>query len=84
MAGGLGIPPGQGKRYSWGYPACPELVEHTLVLKLLPEAATKLGLALSPSYQWIPEESTAAIAVHHPDAKYFNVGVDRVEQIRGS
>jgi 5-methyltetrahydrofolate--homocysteine methyltransferase len=78
---GINIPPKQGKRYSWGYPACPDLRDHEQVLKLLPAAVTELGMTLSPSYQWIPEQSTAAIVVHHPDAKYFNVGVDRVEQI---
>jgi 5-methyltetrahydrofolate--homocysteine methyltransferase len=40
-----------------------------------------LGMELSLSYQWIPEQSTAAIVVHHPDAKYYSVGVDRVQQI---
>jgi 5-methyltetrahydrofolate--homocysteine methyltransferase len=82
VAKGLGIPPGQGKRYSWGYPACPELADHELVLRLLPAAAETLGLTLSPSYQWIPEQTTAAIILHHPDAKYFSVGVDRVAQIQ--
>lgn len=81
---GLGIPANQGKRYSWGYPACPELRDHQTVLRLLPQAETELGMGLSPSYQWMPEQSTAAIVVHHPDAKYFSVGVDRVEQIRQS
>ena len=78
------IPANQGKRYSWGYPACPELRDHQTVLRLLPQAETELGMGLSPSYQWMPEQSTAAIVVHHPDAKYFSVGVDRVEQIRQS
>ncbi|MFN8377869.1 MAG: methionine synthase [Anaerolineae bacterium] len=80
---GLGIPPGQGKRYSWGYPACPELRDHEIVLKLLPAASEALGLTLTPAFQWVPEQSTAAIIVHHPDAKYFSVGVDRVAQIEG-
>ncbi|MFO7322877.1 MAG: methionine synthase [Chloroflexota bacterium] len=77
----LGLPPAQGKRYSWGYPACPDLAQHQLVLQLLPQAATELGLELTASFQWIPEQTTAAIVVHHPDAKYYSVGVDRLEQI---
>ena len=77
----LGIPEERGKRYSWGYPACPDLSDHAVLLKLLPQAASELGMELSPSYQWIPEQSTAAIIVHHPDAKYYSVGVDRVQQI---
>jgi 5-methyltetrahydrofolate--homocysteine methyltransferase len=78
---GLDIPAGQGKRYSWGYPACPDLSDHATVLRLLPQAADVLGLRLTESYQWIPEQSTAAIVVHHPAATYFSVGVDRVAQI---
>ncbi len=77
----LGIPEKRGKRYSWGYPACPDLSDHAVLLSLLPQAASEIGMELSPSYQWIPEQSTAAIVVHHPDAKYYSVGVDRVQQI---
>jgi 5-methyltetrahydrofolate--homocysteine methyltransferase len=77
----LNIPAGQGKRYSWGYPACPDLSDHTTILRLLPAAVAEIGMQLTESYQWIPEQSTAAIVVHHPDAKYFSVGVDRVQQI---
>jgi 5-methyltetrahydrofolate--homocysteine methyltransferase len=81
---GLKIPPGQGKRYSWGYPACPDLRDHQTVLRLLPAAVSELGMMLTESYQWIPEQSTAAIVAHHPDAQYFSVGVDRVQQIEES
>ncbi len=70
----------QGKRYSWGYPAIPELEDHAKVFHLLP-AEEALGMSLSPAFQLIPEQSTAAIIVHHPQAKYFNVGVSRVEQL---
>ncbi len=77
----LGIPPQQGKRYSWGYPACPELADHETVLRLLPNA-TDLGLELTSAFQWIPEQSTAAIVVHHPAARYFSVGnLDRSAMI---
>ncbi len=78
---GLNIADGQGKRYSWGYPACPDLSAHTTVLELLPAAVSEIGMSLTASYQWVPEQSTAAIVVHHPDAKYYSVGVDRVQQI---
>lgn len=77
----LAIPEERGKRYSWGYPACPDLSDHTVLLSLLPQATSEIGLHLSPSYQWIPEQSTAAIVVHHPNAKYYSVGVDRLQQI---
>jgi 5-methyltetrahydrofolate--homocysteine methyltransferase len=79
---GLNIPAGRGKRYSWGYPACPDLSDHEIVLRLLPQAESVIGLRLTESYQWIPEQSTAAIFAHHPDAKYYSVGsLDRAEQI---
>lgn len=79
----LGLETNQGKRYSWGYPACPDLEDHAVVLQLLPQA-TDLGLELTESFQWVPEQSTAAIFTHHPDAKYYSVGnLDRVAQILG-
>jgi len=76
----LGIPEGQGKRYSWGYPAIPDLEDHRKVFDLLP-AEKELGMQLSPAYQLIPEQSTAAIIVHHAQAKYYSVGESRVEQL---
>lgn len=76
----LGLPVGQGKRYSWGYPAIPELADHQKIFTLLP-AESELGMRLTEAYQLVPEQSTAAIIVHHPQAKYFNVGESRVEQL---
>jgi len=77
----LGLPEEQGKRYSWGYPAIPELEDHRKVFDLLPGAEQTIGMSLSPAYQLIPEQSTAAIIVHHPQAKYYSVGESRVEQL---
>ena len=77
----LGIAENQGKRYSWGYPAIPELEDHKKVFELLPAVETELGITLSTAYQLIPEQSTAAIIVHHKDAKYYSVGESRVEQL---
>ena len=68
----LGIPGGRGKRYSWGYGACPDLEDHAQLFKLLPAEAA-LGMELTSAYQLIPEQSTAAIIVHHPQAKYYAV-----------
>ncbi|GAB4569018.1 MAG: methionine synthase [Anaerolineae bacterium] len=79
----LGLTPEQGKRYSWGYPACPDLGDHGLVFDLLPAVRAELGMTLTESFQLVPEQSTAAIVVHHPAAKYFAVTVDRVDQILG-
>jgi 5-methyltetrahydrofolate--homocysteine methyltransferase len=76
----LSIAPGRGKRYSWGYPAIPDLDDHQKVFQLLP-AEKELGMSLSPAYQFIPEQSTAAIVVHHPEARYYTVGGSRLEQL---
>ncbi|MGB7114860.1 MAG: vitamin B12 dependent-methionine synthase activation domain-containing protein, partial [Anaerolineales bacterium] len=76
----LGLPESRGKRYSWGYPAIPNLEDHGLVFDLLP-AEKELGMSLTAAYQMVPEQSTAAIVVHHPDARYFNVGESRLEQL---
>ena len=68
----LGIPGGRGKRYSWGYGACPDLEDHAQLFTLLP-AEEALGMELTSAYQLIPEQSTAAILIHHPQAKYYAV-----------
>ena len=76
----LGIAPEQGKRYSWGYPSIPELADHARVFELLP-AQKELGMSLTSAFQLVPEQSTAAIVLHHPDARYFSLGETRVEQL---
>jgi len=76
----LGIDAKRGKRYSWGYPACPDLGDHVKVFELLP-VEEELGMQLTAAYQLVPEHSTAAIVVHHPAARYYSVGVSRVEQL---
>lgn len=60
----------RGSRYSFGYPACPNLEQQTQLCELLdPE---RIGVELSEEFQLHPEQSTSAIIVHHPEAKYFN------------
>ena len=82
VQGQLGIPAARGKRYSWGYPACPELADHEIVLRLLPQLESELGMSLTESWQWLPEQSTAALFAHHPAAKYYSVGgLDRAGRI---
>jgi 5-methyltetrahydrofolate--homocysteine methyltransferase len=76
----LGLGEEQGKRYSWGYPAIPELADHTKVFQLLP-VESELGMSLTSAFQLVPEQSTAAIIIHHPQAKYFNIGESRVDQL---
>jgi len=61
----------QGARYSIGYPACPELSDRAKIARLLePE---RIGVELSEEMQLHPEQSTDAIVVHHPAARYFSV-----------
>ncbi len=74
----LNLPPERGLRYSWGYPACPDLEQQADVLRLL--GAERIGVRLSSGYQLIPEQSTAALVVHHPGAIYFSTGVERRRQ----
>jgi 5-methyltetrahydrofolate--homocysteine methyltransferase len=61
----------RGSRYSFGYPACPNLSDQRQLLKLL--GAERIGLELSDEDQLHPEQSTSAIVVLHPQAKYFSV-----------
>jgi 5-methyltetrahydrofolate--homocysteine methyltransferase len=67
----LAIPLDQGRRYSWGYPACPDQSEHTKVWRLLD--LTAIGMTLSDGYAVMPEQSTVAIVAHHPQAVYFGM-----------
>jgi len=60
-----------GARYSFGYPACPNLEDQAILMDLLqPE---DIGISLSEEFMLVPEQSTSAIIVHHPEAKYFNI-----------
>ena len=59
----------RGSRYSFGYPACPDLEDQTKVVELL--GPDRIGVKLSEEFQLHPEQSTSAIIVHHPEAKYF-------------
>jgi 5-methyltetrahydrofolate--homocysteine methyltransferase len=65
----LNIDKNRGLRYSWGYPSCPDIMQHYLVWKLIDPISC--GMSLTSAGQIIPEYSTAAIVVHHPDAEYF-------------
>jgi 5-methyltetrahydrofolate--homocysteine methyltransferase len=67
----LGIDPDQGRRYSWGYPACPDQSEHEKVWRLLD--LEQIGMTLSDGFAVTPEQSTVAIVAHHPQAVYFGM-----------
>ncbi len=60
----------RGSRYSFGYPACPEMDKQVILFKLL--EPDRIGCTLTESWEIVPEQSTSAIIVHHPQAKYFN------------
>ncbi|MBK1659572.1 methionine synthase [Paracraurococcus ruber] len=61
----------RGGRYSFGYPACPRLEDQEPLLRLL--GAERIGVSISDEWQLHPEQSTSAIVLHHPKAKYFSV-----------
>jgi 5-methyltetrahydrofolate--homocysteine methyltransferase len=60
----------QGSRYSFGYPACPDLEQQLQICELLDP--DRIGVSLSEEFQLHPEQSTSSIVLHHPEAKYFN------------
>jgi 5-methyltetrahydrofolate--homocysteine methyltransferase len=60
----------RGSRFSFGYPACPSLEDRAKIVELLrPDA---IGVVLSENFMLVPEQSTDALVVHHPQAKYFD------------
>jgi 5-methyltetrahydrofolate--homocysteine methyltransferase len=61
----------QGARYSFGYPACPNLEDQAKLMELLDGA--RIGVRLTEEFQLVPEQSTTAIIVHHPEARYFTI-----------
>jgi 5-methyltetrahydrofolate--homocysteine methyltransferase len=61
----------QGARYSFGYPACPDLSDQAKLDRLMD--FSQIGVGLTESYQLVPEHSTSALVVHHPEARYFSV-----------
>ena len=66
----LGLVPGQGRRYSWGYPACPNVEDHAIFFNIMP--CEKIGLEMTEGFALVPEQSTVALVVHHPEATYFS------------
>ena len=79
----LGLQGQRGLRYSWGYPAIPDLEDHEKLFQLLPVSST-IGVELTGAYQLVPEQSTAAIVVHHPKAVYFAVREQVAEALKTS
>jgi 5-methyltetrahydrofolate--homocysteine methyltransferase len=71
----LKLEPERGKRYSFGYSACPDLADQAKLFKLL-EPEEGIGVTLTSAYQLVPEASTSAIIVHHPEALYYLVRME--------
>jgi 5-methyltetrahydrofolate--homocysteine methyltransferase len=61
----------RGGRYSWGYPACPELADNLTVAELLEAGRIGVEVSEETGFQYHPEQTTSAIVLHHPQAKYF-------------
>jgi 5-methyltetrahydrofolate--homocysteine methyltransferase len=72
----LGIAPGQGRRYAWGYPAVPEQSEHEKLFRLIDAPA--IGMRLSGGHAVEPEQSTVAVIAHHPQSEYFTMKSGRI------
>jgi 5-methyltetrahydrofolate--homocysteine methyltransferase len=68
----LGLAEGRGKRYSFGYSACPDLADQAKLFRLL-DPQKSIGVTLTSAWQLVPEASTSAIIVHHPEAAYYMV-----------
>ncbi len=77
----LGAVPDQGKRYSWGYPSCPDLAQHVLVDGLIDAGAA--GIRVTEGFQFDPEQTTAALVVLHPDARYFALALSGGDGVIG-
>jgi 5-methyltetrahydrofolate--homocysteine methyltransferase len=74
----------RGGRYSWGYPACPDLEDNETVAKLLGAERIGVDVGAETGYQYQPEQTTSAIICHHPQAKYFIARKPREERLADS
>jgi 5-methyltetrahydrofolate--homocysteine methyltransferase len=63
----------RGKRYSFGYGACPRMEDQTLLFHLLESDRNDIGVRLTEGYMMDPESSVSALVFHHPECKYFNL-----------
>ncbi len=89
---GIGDPPGlskkdlfqaryHGKRFSFGYPACPRLEDQTKLFRLLDVERQGVGVHLTDGYMMDPESSVSAIVFHHPEARYFSLSSADIERL---
>jgi 5-methyltetrahydrofolate--homocysteine methyltransferase len=89
---GIGDPPGlsmkdlyqsryRGKRYSFGYGACPRMEDQTLLFRLLETGRNDIGVHLTEGYMMDPESSVSALVFHHPECKYFNLSAADAQRL---
>jgi 5-methyltetrahydrofolate--homocysteine methyltransferase len=89
---GIGDPPGltmkdlfqahyRGKRFSFGYPACPRLEDQAQLFRLLEVEKHDIGVRLTEGYMMDPESSVSALVIHHPEAKYFSLSQADIERL---
>lgn len=71
----------QGRRYSFGYPACPHLEDQEILWRLL-EPNVSINVDLTDGYMMDPEGSVSALVFHHPQAKYFNLSQEDVASLQ--
>ena len=72
----------RGRRYSFGYPACPRLEDQEQLFRLL-DVTANVGVELTEGYMMDPESSVSAMVFHHPDAKYFNLDEGDIQRLEG-
>ena len=70
----------RGRRYSFGYPACPRLEDQVQLFRLL-DVTSNIGTELTEGFMMDPESSVSALVFHHPDAKYFNLSEEDIERL---
>lgn len=75
----LNLKKNQGRRYSWGYEPIPDLAQHEILFDLIP-AQLELDMQLTSAFQLIPEQSTAAMVIHHENARYFRIKEPRTNE----
>ena len=70
----------KGRRYSFGYPACPRLEDQEQLFRLL-DVYSNIGVELTEGFMMDPESSVSALVLHHPDAKYFNLSEQDIQRL---
>jgi 5-methyltetrahydrofolate--homocysteine methyltransferase len=71
----------RGKRYSFGYPACPRLEDQEILFSLLEVDKHDIGVRLTEGYMMDPESSVSAFVLHHPECKYFSLSAADIERL---